>query len=143
MFQRTNKQGQHSSFKKNEGNYLDSMSVLLRMSFKVYHLPPFINFSIECSVNKRHHFIRGWDIIHWNWNSKLNTKLRLELQVEYRFKLEFQVEQLIRWESVSIGVVFKIFSKKMLAPFNIELKWKFLVALKSQCEWKIHEPTVY
>ena len=29
---------------------------------------------------------------HWNWNSKLNTKLRLELQVEYGFKLEFQVK---------------------------------------------------
>ena len=29
---------------------------------------------------------------HWNWNSKLNTKLRLEFQVEYGFKLEFQVE---------------------------------------------------
>ncbi len=29
---------------------------------------------------------------YWNWNSKLNTKLRLEFQVEYRFKLEFQVE---------------------------------------------------
>ncbi len=30
--------------------------------------------------------------LHWNWNSKLNTKLRLEFQVEYGFKLEFQVE---------------------------------------------------
>ncbi len=29
---------------------------------------------------------------HWNWNPKLNTKLRLEFQVEYGFKLEFQVE---------------------------------------------------
>ncbi len=29
---------------------------------------------------------------HWNWNSKLNSKLRLEFQVEYGFKLEFQVE---------------------------------------------------
>ncbi len=29
---------------------------------------------------------------HWNWNSKLNTKLGLEFQIEYRFKLEFQVE---------------------------------------------------
>ncbi len=26
---------------------------------------------------------------HWNWISKLNTKLRLEFQVEYGFKLEF------------------------------------------------------
>ena len=26
---------------------------------------------------------------YWNWNSKLNTKLRLEFQVEYGFKLEF------------------------------------------------------
>ena len=36
---------------------------------------------------------------HWNWNSKLNTKLRLEFQFECGFKLEFQVELLIRWES--------------------------------------------
>ncbi len=37
---------------------------------------------------------------HWNWNFKLNTKLRLEFQVEYRFKLEFKVEWLILRESV-------------------------------------------
>ena len=37
---------------------------------------------------------------HWNWNSKLGTKLSLEFQVECRFKLEFQVEKLIRRESV-------------------------------------------
>ena len=37
---------------------------------------------------------------HWNWNSKLNTKLRLVLQFEYGFKSEFQVEWLIRRESV-------------------------------------------
>ncbi len=40
---------------------------------------------------------------HWNWNSKLNTKHRLEFQFEcgfHGFKLEFQVELLIRWESV-------------------------------------------
>ncbi len=29
---------------------------------------------------------------HWDWNSKLNTKLRLEFHVEYGFKLELQVE---------------------------------------------------
>ena len=37
---------------------------------------------------------------HSNWNSKLNTKLRLEFQVEYGLKLEFQLELLIRRESV-------------------------------------------
>ena len=37
---------------------------------------------------------------HWNSNSKWNTKLRLEFQFEYGFKLEFQVELLIRRESV-------------------------------------------
>ncbi len=39
---------------------------------------------------------------HWNWKSKLNTKLRLEFQLESGFKLEFQVEQLIRCESVCL-----------------------------------------
>ncbi len=29
---------------------------------------------------------------HWDWNSKLNTKLRLEFQIEYGLKLEFQAE---------------------------------------------------
>ncbi len=37
---------------------------------------------------------------NWSWNSNLNTKLRLEFQFEYGFKLEFQVELLIRRESV-------------------------------------------
>ena len=36
----------------------------------------------------------------WSWISKLSTKLRLEFQVECRFKLQFQVEYLIRRESV-------------------------------------------
>ena len=39
--------------------------------------------------------------LHWDWNSKLNTKLRLEFQFQYRFKLEIQVELFIHQESVA------------------------------------------
>ncbi len=53
---------------------------------------------------------------HLHWNSKLNAKLRLELQVEYGFKLEFQVEWLIRRESVCLGNGLLM---HLIAPYTI------------------------
>ncbi len=58
---------------------------------------------------------------HWNWNSKLNTKLRLEFQVEYGFKLEFQVEPL--------QIIFR-----RGIPHH-RSRWKMP---KSQYMWKVH-----